>query len=166
MRILGEVNRIQSAGKVVTINANNTTASAVVFTVTGSVLIHGLWGVVTTATDLTNHTKGHFRTNDQTAQIDLTEAATGLVLSGLAVGTLFSKTALAAVALTLDDNAAAKISEPASAGQGLLSPFIVVKKTGAVTTIDYRYTTTDAPAVAVFTFGALWEPLSTDGNLV
>ena len=166
MRIHGEANQIKLARSVVTIDANNTTASAVVFTVTGSVLIHGIWGEVTGATDLTNHTKGHLRTNDQTATIDLSEAVTGIALSGLAVGTLFSKTALVAVALTLDDNAAAKITEPASAGQGLLSPFIVVKKTGAVTTVDYRYATTDAPADAEITFGALWEPLGSDGNLV
>ena len=166
MQIQDQTSRILIARKVVTIDANNTTASAVVFTVTGAVLIHGIWGEVTGATDLTNHTKGHLRTNDQSATIDLTEAATGIVLSGLAIGTLISKTALAAVALALDDNATAKITEPASAGQGLLSPFIVVKKTGAVTTIDYRYTTTDAPADAEITFGALWEPLSADGNLV
>ena len=166
MLIQDQTSRILLARKVATIDANNTTASVVVFTVTGSVLIHGIWGVVTGATDLTNHTKGHLRTNDQTATIDLTEATTGIALSGLAVGTLISKTALVAVALTLDDNAAAKITEPASAGQGLLSSFIVVKKTVAVTTVDYRYTTTDAPADAEITFGALWEPLSTDGNLV
>lgn len=157
--------RIKKATSVVTLDASNATASEVVFTVTGSVLVHGIWGIVTGAGDITNHTAGHLRTNDQTATIDLTEASTGMALSGLAVGTLFSKTALAAVALTLDDNASAKISEPASAGQGILSPFHVAKKTGAVTTIDYRYTTTDTPHDAELTFYALWEPLSSDGNL-
>jgi len=165
VRIEGAGKRIKRATSVLVLDASSTTASVVAFTVTGAVLVHGIWGEVTNADDLTNHTKGHLRTNDQGATLDLTEAATGLVLSGLAVGTLFSKTALAAVALTLDSNAVAAITEPASAGQGLLSQFIVVKKTAAVTTIDYRYTTTDAPADAELTLFALWEPLSGDGKL-
>ena len=148
----------------VTLNVNNTTGSKVAFTVTGSVLILGIWGEVTTAIS-SNHTKGHLRTNDQTATIDITESVTGITLSSLAVGTMIYKESLAAVALSLQDNVSAKMEEPAAAGQFSMSPFIVTKKTAAVTTIDYRYTTTNAPSTGAILFNVLWIPLSADGNL-
>lgn len=156
--------RTQEVVNTITLDASGATKSHVCFTVTGSVLVHGIWGVVTTTIGV-NHTAGHLRTDDQTAQIVLSEAVTGVALSGLAVGTLVSKTALLAVALTLDSNAVGAITEPASAGQELLSPFIVVKKTGAVTTIDYRYTSSDTPTSGAIEWHALWEPLSSDGAL-
>lgn len=156
--------RLRLAYKSLTLNVNNTTGSLSVFTVTGSVLIQSIWGEVRTAIS-SNHTAGHLRTNDQTATIDITEAATGITLSSLAVGTIIYKESLAAVALKLLDNVAAKMEEPASAGQPAMSPFVVVKKTGVATTIDYRYTTTNAPSSGVIRWGALWFPLSVDGNL-
>ena len=159
----GSFERIRKSVKSITLSANNTTASMDVFAITGSVLIHGIWAEVTTLIGA-NHTAGHLRTDDGTAQIVITAAA-GITLSALAVGTLIVKEALAASALTLLDNAAAKMEEPASAGVLSLSPFIVVKKTGAGTHIEYRYTTTDAPTSGVLKFHALWEPLSDDGNL-
>lgn len=155
--------RSQEVVNSITLVASGATVNVPLFTVTGSVLVHGIWGVVTTTIGV-NHTAAHLRTEDQTAQIVLTNA-TGIALSGLAVGTLVSKTALAAVALTLDDNATAKITESASAGQGVMSPFSVVKKSGAVTTIDYRYTSSDTPTSGAIEWHALWEPLSSDGAL-
>lgn len=162
--LLAGASRVREAIAPVTLNVNNTTGSKVVFTVTGSVWILGIWGEVTTVIS-SNHTAGHLRTNDQTATIDITEAATGIALSSLAVGTTFYKESLAAVALKLLDNAAAKMEESASAGQPAMAPFVVTKKTAAVTTIDYRYTTTNAPSTGAIRFHALWLPLSSDGNL-
>lgn len=158
------ISRVRRSSKVTTFVANNTTVSMAVFTVTGAVIVYRIWGVVTTTIGA-NHTAGHLRTNDQTATIDLT-LNTGITLSALAVGTLVSKIGLAADALTLDDNATAKITEAASAGQLPFSPVIIVKKTGATTTVDYRYSTTDAPTSGAVTWYADWEPLSADGNLV
>lgn len=155
---------LREAKASITLNVNNTTGSKVVFTVTGSVLVLAIWGEVTTVISA-NHTAGHLRTNDQTATIDITEAATGVTLSALAVGTVVYKESLAAVILKLLDNAAAKMEEPASAGQPAMSPFIVTKKTAAATTIDYRYATTDAPSTGAILWHALWIPLSADGNL-
>jgi len=157
--------RIRRAEKTITCDVNNGTASEVVFTVTGAVLVLRIWGEIVEADDITNHTAGHLRTNDQTATIDLTEAGTGTALSGEAVGTIISKTALAAVAITKDSNAVGAITEPASAGQELFSPFIVVKKSGAVTTIDYRYTSTDTPHDCDIRWKAEYIPLSDDGAL-
>lgn len=162
--VIANAARLRQAKKSVTLNVSNTTGSKVVFTITGAVWVLGLWGEVTTIISA-NHTKGHFRLNDGAATIDMSESGTGIALSGLAVGTLFYKESLLAVALNLKTNAAGFVEEPASAGQPAMSPFIVGKKTGQTTTIDYRYTTTDAPSSGAVLFNALWVPLSGDGNL-
>lgn len=164
---MGFRNRIRApyrAEKSITLDANNTTKSHVLFTVTGSVLIHRIWGEVTTVIGA-NHTAGHLRTNDQTATIDLSESGTGLTLSGLAVGTMIWRAGVLATALQLDNNAAGAIQDAVSAGNGVFSPFVVTKKTGAVTTIDYRYASTDAPHSGVIKWRADWEPLSGGGFL-
>lgn len=162
--LISGASRLRQAKSSITLSVSNTTGSTVVFTIKGFVQILGIWGEVTTVISA-NHTKGHLRTNDQSATIDITESVTGTTLSALAVGTLIYKESLAASALQLKSNAAGCMEEPASAGQPAMSPFIVGKKTGAVTTIDYRYTTTDAPSSGVIQFNALWIPLSADGNL-
>src|ERR1043166_3058403 len=152
--------RLRETLKSITLVASNTTASMVLFTVTGTVLVHRIIGQVTTVIGA-NHTAAHLRTNDQTANIAIT-AAGGITLSGLAVGTLFYKDALAAAALKLLDNAAGRTAEPATAGLLSNSPFVVMKKTAAVTTIDYRYSTTDTPTSGVILWRAIWEPISSD----
>lgn len=158
-----QYDRRSLAQKSMTLNVNNTTGSIVMFTVTGSVLIHRLWGEVTTVISA-NHTVGHIRTNDQTATVDLSNA-TGATLSALAVGTMIYRKGVLATALLIDNNAAGAIEDANAAGDLVFSPFIVTKKTGAVTTIDYRYATTDAPSSGVILWTAEWEPLSTNGNL-
>lgn len=162
--LLAGAARLREVKKDLTLTGNNQTLSQAVFTVTGSVLILGIWGEVITLIG-SNHTAGHLRLNDQTATVDVT-LATGINLSALAVGTVVSKTGLAAAALTLDDNVAGAITEPATAGQAALSPVMLIKKTAATTTLDYRYATTNAPTTGAIRFHALFVPLSDDGNLV
>jgi hypothetical protein len=128
------------------------------------VWVLGIWGEVTTTISAA-HTLGHLRLNDQTATIDMTVSAGGLNLSGLAVGTMFYKEGLAAAALSLQDNAVGAFEESATAGVSTMSDFVVTKKTGAVTTIDYVYTTTDAPSTGAILLQAMWIPLSIDGKL-
>lgn len=164
---MGFRNRIRApyrAEKTITLDASNTTKSHVIFTVTGSVLIHRIWGEVTTVIGA-NHTKGHLRTNDQTATIDLSESVTGATLSALAVGTMLWRSGVLATALQLDDNAVGAIQDAVSAGNRVFSPFAVTKKSGAVTTIDYRYTSTDTPHSGAIKWRADWEPLSGGGFL-
>lgn len=155
------LSRVRRSSAVTTFSANNTTASVVMFTVTGAVIVHRLWGQVTTVIGA-NHTVGHIRLNDQTATIDLS-SSTGITLSGLAVGTIISRNSAAATALTLDSNAVGAITDT-TANQEYFTPFVLVKKSGAVTTLDYRYATTDAPTSGAVTWYAEWEPLSADGN--
>lgn len=161
--VLGGATRVRELVKAMALTVSNTTGSQVIGTVTGSVLVYGLWAEVTTAIS-NNHTAGFVRTNDQTATIDVT-LNTGITLSSLLAGTIVAKAGLTGAALTLHNNSAARFLEPATAGIPSLSPFIVTKKTAATTTIDYRYSTTNTPATGVLTWHVLWIPLSGDGNL-
>lgn len=146
-----------------TLSGSNTTVVTAIFTITGTVEIRGLWGVVTTVIGA-NHTAGFYRLNDQTAQVGIT--ASGATLSGLAAGTTIVKKGLAAAAITLLDNAAGRVSEPTTLETTFFSPFIVMKKTGALTQIEYSYATTDTPTSGVIQHFVRWLPLSADANLV
>jgi len=146
--------------KTITTNVNNTTKSIVVFTITGSIKVLQIYGVVSTAIS-SSHTAAHLRLNDQTATIDIT-LNTGITLSSLAVGTTIYRSGLASAALTLKDNAVGAFLDAASAGTDIFTPFSVVKKNGATTTIDYRYTTTNAPSTGGIQWFLIWQPLSAD----
>ena len=145
-----------------TFDASNTTASETIWTVTGSVFISRIWAEVSTIIGV-NHTAGFLRQDDGAAQQGVT--ADGVALSGLAVGTVVYKEALAAVALTLLSNATGVVSEPAAAGDMVWNGFMLVKKATHATVLEYRYTTTDTPTSGALTWHAIWYPLSNDGAL-
>lgn len=144
------------------LSGSNTTVNTPLFRITGTVEIRGLWAVVTTVIGA-NHTGGLYRLNDQTAQVAI--SATGVTLSGLAAGTTITKKGLSAVALTLLDNAAGRVSEPTTLETTYFSPFVVMKKTGANTDIEYQYATTDTPTSGVLKHFLRWLPLSSDANV-
>lgn len=158
---------IQQPGIVVskslTLSASNTTANPPIFTITGTVLVNALWGVVTTVLGA-NNTAASFRINDQTAQVALTAAA-GTTLSAAPVGSVIIKSALAATALTLKSSAAGAVLEAGAANETVFSPVMITKKTGAVTQIEFKYTTTDTPTSGVIQFFCGFIPLSADGDV-
>lgn len=152
-----------SAINTITLSANNTTATVPVFHITGSVEIRAIWGVVTT--DLgANHTAAYWRLNDQTAQANIT-LNTGTTLSAIKAGSTIVKKGLAAAALTKLDNAAGVISEPTTLETTYFSPFVFLKKTAAITDIEYVYTTTDTPTTGAIQFFVRYLPLSADANV-
>lgn len=152
-----------SAINTITLSANNTTAQVPVFHIIGSVEIRGLWGVVTT--DLgANHTAAYWRLNDQTAQANIT-LNTGTTLSAIKAGSVIVKKGLVAAALTKLDNVAGVISEPTTLETPYFSPFVFLKKTAAVTDIEYVYSTTDAPTTGAIQFFIRYLPLSADANI-
>lgn len=161
--IIAGPSRVREAAASVTLDVSNTTGSKVVFTVTGAVEILAIWAEVTTVLSA-NVTAAFLRVNDQGATVDVT-LNTGVALSAAPVGSIVSRTGLVAAALTLKSSAAGAFQDAATAGNDVYTPFNLVKKTGAVTTLDFRYTTTDAPSSGVLKFHALWRPLSDDGNL-
>lgn len=149
--------------KSLTLVASGETLAAPLFTLTGSVLVNRLWGVVTT--DLgSNHTAAYWRLNDQTAQIALT-LATGTTLSSIKAGSVIVKKGLVGAALTKLDNAAGAVSEPTTLETMFFSPIVLVKKTAALTQVEYVYTTNQSPTTGVIEFFASYMPLSSDGLL-
>lgn len=144
-----------------TLSANNTTAQVPIFSITGTVNIVSLYGVVTT--DLgSNNTAAYWRLNDQTAQPAIT-LATGTTISAVKTGSAIVKKGLAGAALTLLDNAAGRVSEPTTLETTFFSPFVAMKKTAADTNIEFVYTTSNTPTSGVIQFFAVWLPISADG---
>lgn len=147
--------------KSITLSGNNTTVVTPVFSITGTVNVVALYGVVTT--DLgANNTAAYWRLNDQTAQPAIT-LATGTTISAVKAGSTIVKKGLAAAALTLLDNSAGRVSEPTTLETTFFSPFVAMKKTAAETDIEFVYTTTDTPTSGVIQFFAVWLPVSANG---
>ena len=161
--IIGGAARPRQAKANTTLIVSNTTGSAVIFTLTGSVLVYGLWGEVTTVLS-SNVTAAYVQLNDQTASPDIT-LASGVTLSDTPVGSIIFKESLTAAALVVKSSAAGFFEETTPAGQISMTPFIIGKKTGATTTVDFTYSTTNTPSTGVIQWNALWIPLSADGNL-
>lgn len=146
-----------------TLSGSNATVSTPVFRITGSVEIRGLWAVVTT--DLgTAHTIASWRLNDQGAQIYIT-AVGGTTLSSIKAGSLIVKKGLVSAALTKIDNVAGAVSEPTTLETTYFSPFVLVKKTGAQTDIEYTYATTETPTTGVIQHFVRFLPISADGTI-
>ncbi len=146
------------------LSANNTTASVPIFTVTGTVEIRGLWGVVTTVLS-SNITAAYYRLNDQTAQPAIS-LATGTTLSSAAVGSIISRGRLAATALAFIDTAAGRVTEASAVNLQYFSPFLLTQKTGGIKSdVEFTYTTTNTPATGAIQFFIKWLPISTDGAI-
>lgn len=145
-----------------TLIVNNTTGSNLLFGITGSIQVLQLYGVVTTVLS-SNITAAFYRLNDQTAQPAIS-LATGTTLSNATVGSVIARKALAATALTFIDASAARITESSAVNLGFFSPFVLTQKTAGVQTdVEFRYTTTNAPATGVIQFYMTWLPISSDG---
>lgn len=128
--------------KTITLSANNTSATENIFKVNGSVEILKLCGLVVDTTTMVNLTAVKVELYDGTTTDDIT--ADGIVLSGLAVGTLMVKTGLKAAVLSLADNASGVVTE-AGADKKVYQSFFVTQKASTDTYIRVSYTTTDAP---------------------
>jgi hypothetical protein len=149
--------------KSLSLTASNTTVNPPIFTITGTVMVVSLYGIVTTAVGV-NNTAASFRINDQTAQVYLT-AVGGTTLSAAPAGSIIMKTALVATALTLKSSAAGAILEAGAANEYEFSPIIIVDKVNALTQIEFKYTTTDTPTTGVIKFYCGFIPMSDDGDV-
>lgn len=161
--LLGSATIPRQAKKSLALTVNNTTGSQTIWTLTGSVLVLGLWGEVTTVLS-SAITAAFLELYDQTASPDIT-LATGVALSSEPVGSILYKDALTGAALKAVSSAAGFFAETTPAGQPFFTPFLIGKKSSAVTVVRMTYTTTNAPATGVILWNALWIPLSADGNL-
>lgn len=147
------------------LTANNTTGTVPIFSVTGTVLINAIWGVVTTTLGA-NNTAAYWRLNDGTNQSNIT-LNTGTTLSAAQAGSTIVKKGLAGAALVLVQADQERISEPTTLETSYFSPFVAQQKTGAVSTnIEFLYTTTDTPTSGAITFFVSWYPISNGAAIV
>lgn len=148
-----------------TLTANNTTAAVPLFSVTGSVMIRRLYGIVTTALG-SNQTAVYYRLNDQTAQVAIT-LATGSVVSNFTVGSTIEKNNLATAAVDVNNASAGIFEDGGGKALPYYQEFKLTQKTGGVATnIEYVYTTTNTPTTGAIQFFCTYIPLSANGNIV
>lgn len=151
--------------KSLTTNATGATSVNTLFSVTGSVLVNALYGVVTTTLG-SNQTAAYWRLNDQSAQVDIS-LNTGTTISSMGVGSFLDRKSVATVALTADNSTAGKVTDPVAAtAPGVFMPFIVTQKVGSVETdIEFVYTTNQSPTTGAITFYLNWIPLTPSSNI-
>lgn len=146
------------------IDANNTTASITLWTITGSIMVSALYGIVETTLG-SNHTAAHFRLNDGTVTPAITLASGTTLSSFTDQSTLIANASGNSI---FADNAA---TNPPNRNIGTLrhvtlSAYGLGAKNGGTTTIEYRYTTTNTPTSGQIGFYVHWRPLSNGATLV
>ncbi len=113
-----------------------------VFEFTGTVLVVDQWAEITRVGTLTNLTNMYSTIYDGTNAVNLT--ADGATLSGMPVGTLFTKDQTAAQPYAVNDSSQCRVLETQDikkAGR----PFVITAKNGVTNYIRFHYTTTDNP---------------------
>lgn len=154
----GEGAIIRSGGKtttkVITLNANNTTASVNCFEVTGVNEILSLHAEVVDATTLNNCTNVHFVFSDGISDLDLTNN-TGANINGFGVGGFLIKEGTASVALSTANSNTVNLIE-GSTGTKAKQPFVLIANSGATCYIQFHYTTNDTPINAQLKVVIAW----------
>jgi len=152
--------------KAVSFTANGAATAMPLFTVTGTVEVLSLWGVVTTAIG-SNHTAAYWRINDQTIATQVISAASGTTVSSLPIGTVLSRRSLISVALTASTSATGLVTDPVAATvPNYFMPLLITAKSGTtdLTNIEYVYSTNNT-SLGAMTFYVGYVPLTTDGSI-
>lgn len=137
----------QHASKSLTLNGNGAT-TVNLFQITGSCIVHYLFGYCTEATDSTTLSNLKLEVDDGTAQSDITATVNA---SGAVAGAMLIKEAGVATAFTLINPTAGTITEPA-ANKTIFEHFILTQKTGDVNTYVRLSYTGDATSDTDWTF--------------
>lgn len=148
-----------------TLSGSNATVSTPLFRITGNIVVKALYGTITTTLGA-NVTATYWRTNDQTAQINIS-LNTGTAISAAAVGSQITRLSTAGVALVFDNTSAAKVRDPVAAtAPDVFMPFEVMQKVGGINTdIEFTYSTTDTPTSGVIQHTLRWLPVSDNANV-
>lgn len=128
-----------------------------VFQVFGNVTVTSQYAVLTDATTLTNCTNVYADVWDGTLAVPLT--ADGITLSGVPVGTMFTKDQVAAQTYTLCDATTTCVNETTDAKK-VGRPFSVTQKDGVDTFIRLNFTTTDNPIDFSMYLEFGWSPIN------
>jgi hypothetical protein len=142
------------------LTANGTVTSAI-FTVTGTVNIRCLYGVVTTALG-SNVTAAYWRLNDGSNQSNIS-LNTGTTLSSAGIGSSIVRLSVVGVALTLNNNTQERVMDPVAAtAPDVFMPFVVTQMLSTTTSIEFCYTTNNTSLGAI-DFYCGFIPVSSDG---
>lgn len=141
-----------------TLNVNNTTGSLTIATLTGNVSVVQIIGTVTTVLS-SNITAAHLRMNDATNTPAITLAA-GTTLSAAPVGTVLSKTGLAAAAIVQNTSAQVRVIEHATSGLLPNCGFDLCAKSGATNLLEFRYSTTNTPSTGAILWDIWYYPIN------
>lgn len=154
------VHPAQLAFKQQAVSLNNTTGSYSLWTVTGAIFIIALWGEVVTALSA-DHTSAGFRVVKNAGVTNLTTLAG--TLSAAPVGSvLMISVNNGAPGVTIRDQV-----RIVSGSNSLHQSYLINTITGQTNcTIEYRYTTTDAPSSGTFNFYMYWSPASSGATVV
>lgn len=153
------------ATKTLTFTGSSATVATPIFTITGTIELLKIWGVVTVVFGA-NHTDAHMRINDQSNTDQVLSKTTTLDLNAISVGASIIKNGLAAAVLQYKTADVGSILEPAVANEKNFSPVIIQQITAGIQTdIEYVYTTSDIPTSGAMQFFAGWLPLSENGRL-
>jgi hypothetical protein len=121
----------------VNVTANNESIALNVFKFTNSLIIENQWARIIAAPDLTNCTNVFATGYDGTTSVNLT--SDGVTLSGVPVGTFFSKTLNTSQPYTLLDSSSVEVYEPAGPKVG--QAFMLNAKNGVDNFIRFHLTT-------------------------
>ena len=142
-----------TVSKRITITGSGGAASVNCFSVTGSVRVKGLWGIVDDVTDIAALTVCSWELYAAAdAAIPITAAA-GTTLTGASLNSLIAKTGAAATALVLANSNQARVLEGAT--PFLFFEFGATQKDGVATYIRFL-NTTDADVNCKITMYCTW----------
>ena len=116
--------------------------TANVLQVVGTVVVTDQWAIITRVGTLTNLTNMYATLYDGTNTVQL--SADGSVLSGMPVGTFFTKDQVYTQPYTVNDASQCRMSEVTDSKKAG-RPFIITQKGGTDTFVQLNLTTTDNP---------------------
>jgi len=151
--------------KSITLDGNNETKSHNLFQLTEDVLIHALWGEVTTAlgSNLTTClTRLESSGGESPQNIGGTNTCSSLIVGS---GLYWGENSFLLSSLTVNTPA---LRQPSNSSSAMMRyPFVVLKADRSNTTyVVFRYTTTNTPTSGVIKFRAWFEKTTANGNLV
>lgn len=129
-----------------------------VFQLTGTVWIFDQWAEITEVTTLTNCTNMYSTLYDGTNTVTVT--LDGASISGMPVGTCFSKTKDASQTYEVIDASQCRLTVPGASGKKDAYPFVITQKNGANTYLRLHLTTTDNPLSFKMRLMFTWAPLN------
>lgn len=148
--------------KLITLTGSGGIANNIVFTVTETIEVFKLQGFVSTA--LQNCGTASLGFFDGSVTTDITQPTPGATLTNFVANSWVGVTGTAGAALTVKNANAGYVFSPTT--NILLQPLILGQKSGATSTVEFTYTTSNTPTSGAIQFEMWWRPLTTNAAVV